>query len=640
MVVCKYWKQGNCRNGSACRFEHPSNQGGINNNNNNNRGGFGGGGAFGSINRPERWQLNEDDIRNDLTVTTPKWILSAYGPGKDPPTSLFVDNEFSPEEVRWRFYQAQANGNAEQADKEAIIAWQKAQNDIADASKNIKGIEDFMLQKDKEHPNRYDFCKMDGKVSVDEHANNLKMNSTPGSSMNPFGQNQQSAQPSNPFSKPTIGQSSSPFGQAAANSPFTKPAQPSTFGKPAFGQSASPFGQPAASQPAFGQSGFGQTSTPGNAFGSKPMGATPGFGQTSNLGATASANPFGKPSAAGGFGQPAFGQAAGASTSPFGQAPGATSSPFGQAAAKPSPFGQAGGAAPSPFGAGASSSPFSQPAQAAPTSAFKQDTQSANPFSKPAGFGASPFGQPAQPSTASPFTQNAQPVSQSPFGQNAQQANPNPFTAAQPASSNPFNKPAQPAPSGFAGFGTDPSAARPSPFGQQSQAPPQPANSSPFAQPQPQQTQAQNSIAATNASGPDRSNLTSQPSKPLHYTQTIPWVPASFNTNDKPVTYRGLPVIHDVVNKASANGQLVFDYEKFLYARPDGTGNERIWFPRANADAYVQKLPNALLDFQGEEFEYTDAVKGQYKTLFETGVFQGGKVPLVPPVREWIGYDI
>ena len=54
----------------------------------------------------------------------------------------------------------------------------------------------------------------------------------------------------------------------------------------------------------------------------------------------------------------------------------------------------------------------------------------------------------------------------------------------------------------------------------------------------------------------------------------------------------------------------------------------------------MQKLANALLDFQADDVEYTDDVKNQYKTLFEQGSFAGGRVPFVPPMREWIAYDI
>ena len=105
------------------------------------------------------------------------------------------------------------------------------------------------------------------------------------------------------------------------------------------------------------------------------------------------------------------------------------------------------------------------------------------------------------------------------------------------------------------------------------------------------------------------------------------------------MTYRGFRVKHEVMMKPGM-GKEDFDFDKYTYDRPDGRGPERIWFPKASAEDAVQKLANALLDFQADDVEYTDDVKNQYKTLFEQGSFAGGRVPLVPPMREWIAYDI
>jgi len=719
MVVCKYWRNGTCRNGSNCRFDHPngqnsSNQTGGNQNNNNRQGGFGArGGVFGNISRPERWQLNEDDIRNDLTSTRPQWILSAYGPGKEPPASLFVENEYSPEEVRWRFYEQQAKGNADAADQEAIKVWNDADSALRTAAANVRDIQQFMEQKEKEHPNRYDFTniKFDGKISREEYAKNSQLNQQPGSSINPFGGTSNRITPStNPFSRPAFGESSSPFsqpaqsssfGQPVQTSSFGQPSQPSAFGKPAptassgqtaFGQSSQPsafgqpsqssafgqptqpsgFGQPAQSsgfgqpaqpsafgKPAFGQTGFGQggsgqTSSPfgqakpafgqpASSGGSSPFGGKPaesaagsGFGQASNPGQ--SNNPFAKPSAASGFvnntagsgfGQTGFGQTAApaGNASPFGQQAGSNNAPssFGQANAREgsaSPFGGTAqsGANASPFGANSTSqtsfgaSPFGKPAQQ--SSAFGQPQQ-------PSAFGQpaqpqqqqSAFGQPTQPQSgfgASPFSKPAQQpgFGQSPFGQQSQ---------SQPQPQSGFGQQK----SSFSGFG-------PSPFGptalEQNTQTAQPSGQGP--------AQAEQLVAQPSSTKP-----TDQPVQPLHYNQTLPGAPPQLQQGEALKTYRNMPVTYITKLRPSADGTEVVDSRTPVYARPDGKGQERIWFPQGAQNPDVAKLARALSDFQAREEKYTEEVKGVYGRLFETGRFEPGKIPLVPPMRGWVDYD-
>ncbi|KAF5370453.1 hypothetical protein D9615_009738 [Tricholomella constricta] len=109
-----------------------------------------------------------------------------------------------------------------------------------------------------------------------------------------------------PTQQSTFGQSG--FGQAST---------PSAFGQPSFGQSAA-FGQ-THSPPAFGSSGFGQQQT-ASAFGQAAPVATSAFGQTSSpsaFGGGTTTSPFGQPQGTSAFGQPsAFGS--GGSTSAFG----------------------------------------------------------------------------------------------------------------------------------------------------------------------------------------------------------------------------------------------------------------------------------------------------------------------------------
>jgi nucleoporin NUP42 len=77
------------------------------------------------------------------------------------------------------------------------------------------------------------------------------------------------------------------------------------------------------------------------------------------------------------------------------------------------------------------------------------------------------------------------------------------------------------------------------------------------------------------------------------------------------------------------------------YERSDGKGWERIWFPDGGAGPDVVALNNAekLEEVQGKGEDYTDAIREEFKFLFEEGRFRNGKMPLVPPMREWCIYD-
>ena len=314
------------------------------------------------------------------------------------------------EEMRLRHYQASAAGNMNQATQEAEALYAESVKQMEMALSDINGAIQYIIDGDKEHPNRIDI-----------------VNGNTGSNTN---------------------QAPSAFGQSSAPAPtnaFGGSSSSTTFGQPsAFGanSTATAFGQPSAlgsnpSSTAFGQpSAFGQTAT---------LGQPSVFGQPSGLGQKPS--PFGQPSAMGGqsaFGKPAFGQPA---------QPGNTQPAFGQTG-----FGQPSG--PAPFG-GAAASPFSTVNQNANPSAFgqpsaQQPAAAANPSpfgqvatqqaSAQSGFGqpsgTSGFGQPSQNPT--PFGQPSQ--NPTPFGQ-PQQANPNPF--GQPtAAANPFGA-SQAAPASF-----------------------------------------------------------------------------------------------------------------------------------------------------------------------------------------------
>ncbi|XP_012219075.1 uncharacterized protein [Linepithema humile] len=96
MVICKYYRQGNCRYGQYCQYEH------IN--------------SFVS----NKAEFNEDDIA--LTVAKEvllaergeQWLLSCFGPLRERPCIPGME-DMSPEEVRWELYEAQKTGMVEQA---------------------------------------------------------------------------------------------------------------------------------------------------------------------------------------------------------------------------------------------------------------------------------------------------------------------------------------------------------------------------------------------------------------------------------------------------------------------------------------------------------------------------------------------
>jgi nucleoporin NUP42 len=121
--------------------------------------------------------------------------------------------------------------------------------------------------------------------------------------------------------------------------------------------------------------------------------------------------------------------------------------------------------------------------------------------------------------------------------------------------------------------------------------------------------------------------LTAQPPAALHYTESLPLEPTQKNPQGKLTTYRGQPVTY--VNNTPC------------YRRPDTRELEKIWFPNGAAGADVQGLnrDDKVRDCEGPPEAYTEDVLAEYRYLFEKGQWRGGKVPLVPPLREWAVYD-
>lgn len=146
----------------------------------------------------------------------------------------------------------------------------------------------------------------------------------------------------------------------------------------------------------------------------------------------------------------------------------------------------------------------------------------------------------------------------------------------------------------------------------------------PFNQPPPSAATATPIINTSTTPHP----LTSRPPHALHYTQSLPLTAPQKNPQTGQLTmYRGQRV--EYVNDVPC------------YRRPDNRQLEKIWFPDAGATPDVVALgrEDKIADCEGEKSEYTEDVVAQYKHLFETGGWKDGKMPLVPPLREWAIYD-
>lgn len=318
-----------------------------------------------------------------MSKDRPIWILSAYGPGKDPPLQLFGGflREQSFEELRLRHYELASTGNEQQAIQEAQELVNNAEQQTQVALRDVEGAIKYIINGENEHPNRIDICKAQGA-------------------------NPSYSQGADHNSQPKIA-----FGQ------------PSAFGKPAFPtppHNTSNFSRPSTS--------FGQPSIPGLSFGnpsSLGQQAPPPasiFGQPSTLENPSS---FNRPKNL--FGQSnstiASGAQAPTSISTFGQS--SNPSPFAAVQAGPSLLGgtSAPGASQPASSAFSQSNPFQssafgQPSVPAATSGFSQPSSSvSNAFGRPtAPASTNAFGQPTMAKT-NPFTQAGNVQTSTSFGQ-------------------------------------------------------------------------------------------------------------------------------------------------------------------------------------------------------------------------------
>jgi nucleoporin NUP42 len=567
-----------------------------------------------------------EEIRDDLTEGKglPKWILSSYGPGKNPPASLLQTNEYSPEELRVRFYELANQGKQDAADEEAVGLWSKAIQDINNVKNNADEARKFIDAAGRTIPNRYTAMKDNKQLETPTPSGTF--GSQTSTTFNPSGRPAASA-----FGQQS---SSSAFSsnQTTNNRPFGTSSQPKSgsFGQigsgngfgsgGGFGQAG--LGKPAVnsgfSQPAFGSSGFGaqtQNNTFGqaaasNVFGSNVTQSTSTFGQLSSAGSPfgqAAPNPaFVKPSTVPAFGQSSFGQ------------PNQPTSTFGQPSQPTSTFGQPG----QPTGT------FGQPRQ--PTGTIGQASQRT-----------STFGQSTQP--ASTFGQTSQPSNQGAFGTGmfgGSSGNSSIFGKPAASSDNPFGvKPAPTFGSGPGVFGGSIGNAASNPFGVKAASPlskeadmgdssasrPQ-SRDNPFSMPPPPPKSSATTTQNQFGAAPGASSVTPRVSRenapkkvPITYAQTLPDVPSTYDNFGKLSTFRGQPVIYiddpqqaaekkRADEKARAKGEDE-DFQSDQYPclrRPDGE-LERIWFPKGNREENVDALRK--LDLEAPEDEYTDEVR-------------------------------
>ncbi|KAF7306333.1 C3H1-type domain-containing protein [Mycena indigotica] len=375
MTICQFYQRGQCRYGTACKFEHTMASGGTNQT-------YTRPGADLKVNI-----YSAESIKNDLSTgkERPMWPLSSYGPAKYEPT-IFSGLDESPEELRVKAVAAIKGGNMNEYINYESSKIANAEQVISNGASNSNQV-------------------------YEQATKNDSSSALPGNTTSAFG------------ATSAFNTTTSAFGAPATTSAFSKPA----FSQPAFGQSG--FGA-AATTSAFGTkpSAFGQPSTSGGGA----FSAFAGNG-TSAFGATASNNPTPSSTSTTGFssfagsGTSAFGATAStAKPSVFGSSPAATNtggsvfgqSSFGNTSSTNSVF----GAKPttSVFGAPSTTSAFGAPETKSAFAAFSNQggtpttttTTTTSVFGAPASTSA--FGAPETKSAFAAFnTQAATPATTS-----------------------------------------------------------------------------------------------------------------------------------------------------------------------------------------------------------------------------------
>jgi len=520
---------------------------------------------------------------------------------------------------------------------------------------NVDGAINYIINGEKEHPNRNEICELSVGIEGGYKPDPLRQ----GTAVTPFGA------PSQPVNTSAFGQPSQPnnggLGHLSqqSNGTFGQVNQPSTgafsqattspFGQPS--QSIAPFGQPSAmgQKPSpFGAPSFGAPSQPAGAFGQPTQSTAPTFGQPSqpSTGAFGQPSALGQPSSA--FGAPAFG---------------APSQPASGAFGQPSGLGQK----PNPWGAPATTT--SNALQPSATSPFGQSSQVAAtgfPSSKP-----NPFGQPSQPNAfgqapqASSFAQNSQPSvfgqasGSSPFNQPSHPVASGfppsqPSIFGQPSQSNTFGQPAQSTtsqPTLFAS-GNTPS----NPFGSPSVAPnkssgdvsqPTPVNIGFAASSQPNPTSLFGKPSNMNTPLTPFTNPGAGASGSANASSTYPLVgstPQVVNGNTTSKRYPPTEFPNPRPLTAYANltpdGLITMFKGKPVRYRGEarepwiienGTWSKKIWCSKG--------FPAGNTETEADASNYTAEIEAAYSHLRLDGEFQDGVMPMIPPKKEWSSYE-
>lgn len=444
------------------------------------------------------------------------------------------------------------------------------------ALRNVTQAALFVIDGENRHPNRADICKE-------------------GTHGAPFGEFLVSKR------KPTTqGSQANPFGGASSTASFGGGAPPGgrSFGQPStLGQQASPF--TSISQPApqhQNASAFGSASRPDAAFGQaaalsakpNPFGAAPAFGQPAQPPAPGSA----------------FGQASqlGQQLNPFASSAGAGPGAFGsqeisgnQQASNPFASGSGANAAASPFGAFANNSAVNA---------------SPSPFGAQGNAAPSTFGSVANAQTKaslSPFGQATQ--SAATFGQQQQQQ-PSPAVGSGDMPLNPFLSTGSNQAGLAAAFG-------------------QPSKPNPFEQPASSTSLVGQQTFANTASG-GGAGFSIQPAQPAQAAAGSgnPYPPGSQKQHPPTESYISKGMDSRI---SSFQGKPVTFKDGKPGIKPFSGPWTRIWFPDGPPPYYKDtELPPE---------QYDERSKSQWEAFAQTGVFQDGEMPELPPPRECTRWD-
>ncbi|CCK68140.1 FG-nucleoporin NUP42 KNAG_0A04680 [Huiozyma naganishii CBS 8797] len=593
---CRFFQQGHCKFGNSCKYAH------VYSNNSNN----GYSGKYGSKDnssgstelsyqdfiQPGKLSSLQRNLELDLGEVPSfqmKPLSSAFGLADPCALNLINGRDYSMEEFRWQYMQAQKNNTLPQYEIEVNARDQ----DMRKCILQIKQHPDFAVrysqkctQDLKETGTRSitkDFIQFPLNLSDSQalhgNTNTMMGNNSAASAFGTGGFGQApTANPFAPVAGPTSGGAfGAPSFGSSGGGAFGAPKfgatrmgaatnTNSTFGAPAFGSSG---GNAASSTSAFGAPAFGNqanNSGSGSAFGAPSFGASNGTNTATGTGGGA----FGKPA----FANSAFGAGpTGANTSPFAGIQNTDS-----ATAKPGPFGAANtSSGANPFGSlNKTTSPFG-----AISTGANNNTA----------FGQAAFGA---------LNNNAAATQQSPFGQN----NANATTTTTGSTNSAF---------GQSNFGKGPSPFSAgqnndgsSPFGNlQNQYAPASANSA-FTPQNSANSSAGGSGAFGSGAGQNNTSLPfgtvntpkSSPFATSNQNDTNKNVSAPFETNQTPATASVFASGPKAANAAPSSSSGVFGNA----AQNSGTNIT----PTANKDALKDISAEVLQKFQGTQFNLGD----------------------------------